>query len=226
MPTTAWPWSASIPRDSLHPGSRNRRRRCRASQNRLAHRARSGVRRLAPLWACGWPALFLWGRGGALRWCQLGEGDYNGTEQAIHGLSESDSGHDWPPVLEPMRPSDSSGAEGRSPPPRSSRAGSTEEPWSSSPDDPSLEFEYTAGGAYAATNGGGEDRDPPRRRSRRPIEVTCSGLGADDPRPHRTPRTRARAVAEPTRSTRSSSRRPCRAGRPEPASCARISPGA
>ena len=31
----------------------------------------------------GWPALFLWGQGGALRWYHLGEGDYAATEQAI-----------------------------------------------------------------------------------------------------------------------------------------------
>ena len=54
--------------------------------------------------------------------------------------------------------------------------GSTEEPWSSTEGVPSLELEYEAGGAYAATDGegrillgvDGEDRDP--------IEVTSAGL--------------------------------------------------
>ena len=31
----------------------------------------------------GWPSLFLWGQGGALRWFHFGEGDYAGTEAAI-----------------------------------------------------------------------------------------------------------------------------------------------
>ena len=31
----------------------------------------------------GWPAIFLWGAGGALRWYHLGEGDYSATEEAI-----------------------------------------------------------------------------------------------------------------------------------------------
>ena len=69
-----------------------------------------------------------------------------------------------------------SGREGHSPTAEIFPGGSTEEPWSSSPDDPSLEFEYTAGGAYAATNGEGEiairlDGEPGD-----PIEVTYSGL--------------------------------------------------
>ena len=34
----------------------------------------------------GWPSLFLWGRGGALRWFHFGEGDYVGTEEAIQEL--------------------------------------------------------------------------------------------------------------------------------------------
>jgi hypothetical protein len=125
----------------------------------------------------GWPALFLWGRGGALRWYQLGEGDYNGTEEAIReALSESDGGHDWPPVLEPMRRSDAPGAKVIPPTAEIFPGGSTEEPWSSSPDDPSLEFEYTAGGAYAATNGVGEIAIGLDGEARDPIEVTYSGL--------------------------------------------------
>jgi len=55
----------------------------------------------------GWPALFLWGRGGALRWYHLGEGEYLGTEEAIRdALSDVGSIRDWPPPVEPLRPSD------------------------------------------------------------------------------------------------------------------------
>jgi hypothetical protein len=31
----------------------------------------------------GWPSLFLWGRGGRLKWFQFGEGEYRSTEEAI-----------------------------------------------------------------------------------------------------------------------------------------------
>ena len=31
----------------------------------------------------GWPALFLWGQGGVLRWAHFGEGEYLATEMAI-----------------------------------------------------------------------------------------------------------------------------------------------
>lgn len=31
----------------------------------------------------GWPSLFLWGRGGILRWFHFGEGEYRATEEAI-----------------------------------------------------------------------------------------------------------------------------------------------
>src|SRR6266480_2696617 len=31
----------------------------------------------------GWPSLFLWSRGGVLRWFHFGEGEYEATERAI-----------------------------------------------------------------------------------------------------------------------------------------------
>lgn len=104
----------------------------------------------------GWPALFLWGKGGALRWYHLGEGEYGGTEEAIReALSGGDGEHDWPPLLEPLRPTDAPGARVIPPTAEIFPGGSTEEPWS--PDDGgSLELEYEAGGAYAATEGEGE----------------------------------------------------------------------
>jgi hypothetical protein len=125
----------------------------------------------------GWPALFLWGQGGALRWYHLGEGDYAATEEAIReALSESDGDHDWPSLLEPIRPSDVPDVKVIAPTPELFPGGSTEEPWSSTEGISSLELEYEAGGAYAATDGegrigirvDGEDRDP--------VEVTSPGL--------------------------------------------------
>ncbi len=125
----------------------------------------------------GWPALFLWGKGGALRWYHLGEGDYAGTEEAIReALAGSNGDGDWPPPIEPMRPTDAPGVNVIAPTPEVFPGGSTEEPWSAADADGSLRVTYEAGGAYAATDGDGriairidgEDLDP--------IEVTNPGL--------------------------------------------------
>lgn len=125
----------------------------------------------------GWPALFLWGRGGALRWYHLGEGDYEGTERAIReALEESGADREWPPPVEPIRPSDVPGATVIAPTPEQFPGGSTEEPWSRAEGDPGLEVPYEAGGTYAAADGDGEiavglDGDP-----REPVPVTGPGL--------------------------------------------------
>src|SRR5262249_34061362 len=47
----------------------------------------------------GWPALFLWGTGGALRWCHLGGGEYDRTEEAIREAPKAaDVEAGWPPL--------------------------------------------------------------------------------------------------------------------------------
>jgi hypothetical protein len=125
----------------------------------------------------GWPALFLWGRGGALRWYHLGEGDYAGTEEAIRKeLARSGNGHEWPPLVEPLRPSDAAGARVIAPTDEIFPGGSTEDPWPQVDADRRLQFEYEAGGAYAATDGEGEitlrlDGEPIE-----PVRVTNPGL--------------------------------------------------
>ena len=126
----------------------------------------------------GWPALFLWGRGGALRWYHLGEGDYAGTEEAIReALARSDGGeHDWPPPLEPLRPSDAPDAKVIPPTPEVFPGGSTEEPWSSTEGAGSVELTYRAGGAYAATDGEGRIGLRIDGQDREPIEVRHPGL--------------------------------------------------
>jgi hypothetical protein len=125
----------------------------------------------------GWPALFLWGQGGALRWYHLGEGDYAATEQEIReALPERNDKKEWPPLLEPIRPSDVQDVKVIAPTPEVFPGGSTEEPWSSTEGASAIQIDYEAGGAYAATDGegriairiDGEDRDP--------IEVTHPGL--------------------------------------------------
>jgi len=125
----------------------------------------------------GWPALFLWGQGGALRWYHLGEGDYAASEVEIReALPDTNGDREWPPTLEPLRPSDVPDVKVIAPTPEVFPGGSTEKPWSSTEGAPAIELEYEAGGAYAATDGegrisfrvDGEDRDP--------IEVTHPGL--------------------------------------------------
>ena len=125
----------------------------------------------------GWPALFLWGQGGALRWYHLGEGDYAGTEEEIRAaIPERNGGGEWPPLLEPIRPSDVPDVEVIAPTPEVFPGGSTEEPWSSTEGQPSVELTYEAGGAYAATDGEGRIEIRVDGEPRNPIEVTYSGL--------------------------------------------------
>jgi hypothetical protein len=125
----------------------------------------------------GWPALFLWGQGGALRWYHLGEGDYAGTEDAIReALPERNGSGDWPPLLEPIRPSDLPDVKVIAPSPELFPGGSTEEPWSSTEGDASLEIEYEAGGAYAATDGEGRIDIRVDGTPGEPIDVKHAGL--------------------------------------------------
>jgi hypothetical protein len=125
----------------------------------------------------GWPALFLWGRGGVLRWYHLGEGDYDGTEEVIReAIAQSDTEREWPPLLEPMRLSDVTGAKVIAPTAEQFPGGSTEEPWSSTEGGPPLRVEYEGGGAYAATDGEGEIRIRLDGEPFEPITVTDPGL--------------------------------------------------
>jgi hypothetical protein len=125
----------------------------------------------------GWPALFLWGQGGALRWYHLGEGEYAGTEEAIReALPDANGDREWPPLLEPNRPSDAQDVKVIAPTPEIFPGGSTEEPWSSTDREPSLEIEYRAGGAFAATDGEGRIGIRVDGDEREPIEIAHPGL--------------------------------------------------
>lgn len=125
----------------------------------------------------GWPALFVWGQGGALRWYHLGEGDYAGTEEAIRAaLEAADADRDWPPVVEPIRPSDAPAAKVVAPTPEVFPGGSSEDPWPVSDADRRLELDYEASGAYAAADGEGEITLRLDGESLDPIEVVDPGL--------------------------------------------------
>jgi hypothetical protein len=105
----------------------------------------------------GWPSLFLWRRGGALRWFHFGEGEYEATERAIQEELRATNGADsLPEPMTPLRASDAPGALVIAPTEELLPGGSLGEPWSPSAAAPVLEVDYAAGGAYATVDGKGE----------------------------------------------------------------------
>lgn len=123
----------------------------------------------------GWPSLFLWGRGGALRWVHFGEGEYRATEEAIQAeLRELDPERELPLPLDPLRPSDAPGAGVIPPSEELLPGGSTTEPWRGGAE--ALELDYQGGGAYAALDGAGELRVALDDGAERRIEVDVAGL--------------------------------------------------
>lgn len=105
----------------------------------------------------GWPSLFLWGQGGALRWAHRGEGEYRETEEAIHDeLREMDATVRVPGPMDPVRATDEPGALLPVPTPEIFPGGSPAEAWVASADDSRLEFEYEAGEAWVVADGDGE----------------------------------------------------------------------
>ena len=82
------------------------------------------------------------------------QGEYLATEEAIQeALPNAPDGHEWPPPLEPLRPSDAPGAT-VAPTPGSSRVEGRSGPATGGQAEP-LELDYE-GGAYAAVDGRGE----------------------------------------------------------------------
>jgi len=107
----------------------------------------------------GWPSLFLWGRGGALRWFHFGEGEYAATEAAIQDeLRAVDADTELPAPLAPLRPSDAPGALVAPPTEEAFPGGSPSEPWRPGEDDPPLELHYEAGGVWTTVEGSGTIR--------------------------------------------------------------------
>ena len=109
--------------------------------------------------ARGWPSLFLWGRGGALRWYHLGEGEYAATEEAIREALAEDGGSadvlSMPPLMEPLRATDAQGAQVVVPT-EESFPGARGKPWRAGDEGESLELDYEAGGAYLTAEGSGD----------------------------------------------------------------------
>jgi hypothetical protein len=123
----------------------------------------------------GWPSLFLWGAGGALRWVHFGEGEYAATEEAIQSeLRDLDPGRNLPLPLDPLRPSDAPQARVMPPSDEVLPGGSAEEPWRGGSEP--VEVEYGGGGAYAAVDGSGELRVTLDGGDERAIPVDIAGL--------------------------------------------------
>ncbi len=104
----------------------------------------------------GWPSLFLWGQGGALRWAHRGEGEYQATEVAIQEeLRANDATVALPELMEAVRPTDVEGA--LLPPPSAEifPGGSPAEPTQGGA---TVETEFEAGEAWVVADGEGEMR--------------------------------------------------------------------
>jgi hypothetical protein len=117
----------------------------------------------------GWPSLFLWGPGGALRWFHYGEGEYAGTEEAIRELLlEVDPLRRLPAPMSPFRDSDRPGALLVPPSDEVFPGGALSTPWAGEPSGAALEISYEGAAAYATVDGRGA------------LEVTLDG-GAREP---------------------------------------------
>ena len=103
----------------------------------------------------GWPSLFLWGKGGALRWYHFGQGEYRATEEAIQAEIEAGGVAAMPEPLVPLRPEDEPGATVIAQTAEMLPGGSEEVPWSSADGPSELTVEYGAAGAFASVDGCG-----------------------------------------------------------------------
>jgi hypothetical protein len=103
----------------------------------------------------GWPSLFLWSRGGALRWYHFGEGDYAATEEAIQEeLREGEALRELPAPMDPVRATDAPKAAVMPPTPELFPAGEGV-PLAVDKGGEILEVGYEGGGAYATIEGRG-----------------------------------------------------------------------
>ncbi len=125
----------------------------------------------------GWPSLFLWGQGGALRWAHFGEGEYEATERAIAAeLAQLDPGFEAPEPLAPLRPTDAPGALVAPPTEEILPGGSMTEPWRPGGNGDALELDYAAGGAHASVAGDGQLRIAIDGGEARSLAVRAPGL--------------------------------------------------
>jgi len=124
----------------------------------------------------GWPSLFLWGRGGALRWFHFGEGEYMATEEAIQEeLRALSTTVELAEPLAPLRPVDAPGALVARPTAEMLPGGSISEPWRPSGPDDEVTVDYEAGGAWASVDGAGALEMSLDGQARRTVSVEAPG---------------------------------------------------
>jgi hypothetical protein len=124
----------------------------------------------------GWPSLFLWGKGGALRWYHFGEGEYEASEEAIQEqLREVDALRDLPEAMPPLRGSDAPGA-AVMPPTAELFPGGQEAPAQIGEGEGGLELDYAAGGAFATIEGRGEIVAAVDGAEGEPVAIEGAGL--------------------------------------------------
>jgi hypothetical protein len=124
----------------------------------------------------GWPSLFLWGRGGVLRWYHFGEGEYLETEEAIQEeLRADDALRELPAPMDPVRASDAPGASVIPPTPELFPSGEESPRRLAVGEDP-IELEYEGAGAYATLEGSGSLRVSVDGREVEPVRAEVAGL--------------------------------------------------
>lgn len=102
----------------------------------------------------GWPSLFLWGRGGLLKWFQFGEGEYRSTEEAIQEqLAGASADAEFPEPMDPVRPTDAAGIEVIAP--GAELIPVEGRPWTIETDGDAFDVEYEGGGVHATVSGQG-----------------------------------------------------------------------
>lgn len=102
----------------------------------------------------GWPSLFLWGRGGLLKWFQFGEGDYHSTEEAIQEqLRAGDEEREFPAPMAPVRATDAEGIEVIAP--GAELIPVEGRPWTRVEDGAAFDVEYEGGGIHVTASGKG-----------------------------------------------------------------------
>ena len=125
----------------------------------------------------GWPSLFVWGAGGALRWVHFGEGEYEATEIAItEELRHWRPDLDPPPPLDPLRAEDAPGALVAPPSDEVFPGGGPSQPWRPADETAPLSLEYAAGGAFASVDGEGELRVVIDDQAERRVAIEAAGL--------------------------------------------------
>lgn len=105
----------------------------------------------------GWPSLFLWGQGGALRWFHFGEGEYAATEREIAAeLAALDPEFEPREPMAPLRATDAADALVVPPTDELLPGGSVTRPWRPDEGEAHLLVTYAAGGAHASVAGRGQ----------------------------------------------------------------------